>query len=231
MVSLMQRRREMMRITAAPADKYSWAAVFSAVASGTYSTDYQQGDLIPLDLGTQGNVNMEIVAINSDELATGNGYAHLTFVSKEILATNRALAATNQYSWADCSLRAYLRDTVWGLLPAEVKNNIVEVKKYSRTYGTDGSAVVNDAVSTDTIWTPSAREILGEGETLGVTYTDVFPNAAARVKEKAGTAAQYRLRSFANTNSRSYSVQTSGVSTNQVKSTATNGGVIIGFCI
>lgn len=70
---------------------YTWDAVIANCARGKYASIYKIGDTVPLDLGSEGIVNMEIVGIDVDELADGSGVAPLTWISKELLGTNKRM--------------------------------------------------------------------------------------------------------------------------------------------
>lgn len=87
----------------------TWEQIIAACADGTYKDKYKLGNYKPLDLGSEGTVNMVIVGKNADALADGSGTAPLSFVSKELLKTshrwNPSLATnynTNDYqSWVE----------------------------------------------------------------------------------------------------------------------------------
>ena len=51
----------------------SWETIIASTQNGKYRDWYQIGDMKPLDLGTEGIVNMQIVAFDADELADGTG--------------------------------------------------------------------------------------------------------------------------------------------------------------
>lgn len=68
----------------------SWDDIIAACQNGSY-TKYKVGNYKPLDLGTQGVVNMQIVAKDADALASGSGTAPLTWISKELLANTRRM--------------------------------------------------------------------------------------------------------------------------------------------
>ena len=85
--------------------KWSWEGVLARIDNGTYATEYAIGDTIPLDLGNEGVVNMQIAAFDADDLADGSGKAKITWISKELLATshrmNPALVGlTTSYAFA-----------------------------------------------------------------------------------------------------------------------------------
>ena len=219
----------------------SWDQIIAACANGTYASKYKPGNYKPLDLGAQGTVNMQIVAMGKDALANGGGNAPLTFISKELLATNHRMnpsrsGSSGNYTegtgtiggWEKCEMRTYLKETIKPLIPSNVRSAIKEVTKYSRIYNTAGSAV-NDVTSTDDVWIPSYREVGFTGrETLGPIYDGAFPDNASRVKTLNGSAAWWWLRSAPSSNY-FYIVYSDGSSNYRYATSA--GGVALGFCL
>lgn len=65
-----------------------WATILANVQNGTYRQVYKIGNYKPLDLGTEGTVNMQIVAFDTDTKASG-GMAPITWLSKELLKTSK----------------------------------------------------------------------------------------------------------------------------------------------
>lgn len=128
-----------------------------------------------------------------------------------------------------CEMKTYLNETVYPLIPATVRNNIKAVKKYTYIYDTTGAFVKNQA-SSETVWIPSYREIFGgtNYESQGPVYTVVYPDAASRIKMKAGatSASAWWLRS-ANSNYNFNYVTTSGGYSNN--SASTSHAVALGF--
>ena len=69
----------------------SWEVILAAVADGTYKTKYSVGNYKALDLGSEGIVNMQIAAFDADPLADGSGNAAISWVSKELLKTDKRM--------------------------------------------------------------------------------------------------------------------------------------------
>lgn len=175
----------------------SWDTIIANIDNGTYKTAYKVGNYKPLDLGTEGTINMQIVAIDADELANGSGYAPLTFVGMELLNTNHRMnpsltPASAPYDegtggvggWKKCEMRAYLKNTIKPLIPSNVKSRINNVTKYSQSFDTSGAYGI--AASTEDIWIPSLHEITGVGNESGVIYNGIFNSDNARKKMKVG---------------------------------------------
>ena len=178
-----------------PFDQLTWDQVIASTKTGKYKS-FNVGDMKELDLGTEGIVHMQIVGIDVDELADGSGYAPLTFISKELLATKHRMNPANSGNtegtgtiggWEKCEMRAYLKNTVKPLIHENVRNAIVDVTKYSNIFNTAGTKVVNVATMDD-VWIPSNQEIFGgtNYETLGHVYSGVFTDANSRKKFKVG---------------------------------------------
>ena len=103
-------------------DLYSWDVVFQRIEDGSYDDVYEIGDTIPLDLGDEGVVNMEIVAFDADDLADGSGKAPITWIGKEALKTshrmNPALVTEFSYpespSWKHAALNQFVSVAQYG---------------------------------------------------------------------------------------------------------------------
>ena len=174
-----------------------WATIVSKIANGTAT--YKVGNYKPLDLGTEGVVNMQIVGKNTSPLASGSGTATYDWLSMELLATSHRMNPSNNNNaegtgsiggWEKCEMRTYLKETIKPLIPETVRNAIKEVTKYSRIFDTSGTAV-NDVPSTEDLWLPSRREMFGaisNAETMGPIYDGVFPDNASRIKKKVGAS-------------------------------------------
>ena len=211
----------------------SWTTILSG------ANEYKLGNYKPLDLGAQGIVNMQIVAINTDSLASGGGTAKYTWIAKELLATIHRMNPANSDGatgtggnggWENCEMRTYLKDTIKPLIPSEVRNAIVEVTKIQSTV-TDSTMIKDGQTTTEDVWIPSNHEIFGTTtyESTGPVYTTIFDSAANRIKNNvsSGSAGSWWVRSA------------SGASTFRYVGTRGNGssggasgtsGVALGFC-
>lgn len=66
----------------------SWDEIIANVNNGTASSKYQIGNYKPLDLGSEGIINMQIVGINVDEIENSHGEtAQLSWIGKNALKT------------------------------------------------------------------------------------------------------------------------------------------------
>lgn len=211
----------------------SWDQIIAAIDAGTYATKYKVGQYKPLDLGTEGTINMQIVAMDADELADGGGTAPLTFIGKETLKTlqkwHTSTSAPDEQMWRGCSLRAHLIDTVLPLIPSTVRGRLLNVTKAyvstNATFCTDVSRV----------WIPSLYEITGTALKSGVSdfpkYTKVYSSNADRIKVTLaeGRAYSWWLRDSSSV-TKAYRISSTGEegASNMYGS---NFGVCLGFCL
>lgn len=210
-----------------------WATI---LANQNYATDYSIGDTKYLDLGTEGKHLMEIVAINTDDRADGNGKAGLTWISKDLLNTKHKMNPANSGGaigtganggWENCEMRTYLKNTIKPLIPATVRNSIVEVSKISSNY--NGALVVDGQTTTEDVWIPSHHEVfnLTTYETQGAAYNNKFYDNPLRVKKIGGTTSSWWLRS-AKTNNQFCKVYSGG--SEYYGGAQADDGIALGFC-
>lgn len=159
-----------------------WDDLFSSIDDGTYKEKYKIGDMLPINLGGEGIVNMQIVAMDADEKADGSGKAPITWVSERPFTGHR-MGTGSYLSWENTELRSYLKSTVKPMIPDNVRGRIVDVTKYSAGYDNSGRA--SNMETSDDVWIPSYREIFGgtSYETQGVIYNGIFKSADTRKKK------------------------------------------------
>lgn len=204
----------------------SWNTIISNIDNGTYKTKYKIGNYKPLDLGTEGTINMQIVAIDADELASG-GYAPLTFVAKELLNTKQKFGYSDTGDWSEetNNLRNYLLGTIKPLISANVSSRIQKVNKSYVAYS--GSEIS----SIDTLWIPSYREVdaSASAETQGVVYTKIYKDTSSRIKTISGTPTKWFLRTSLTSTNYKYTINATGGIASSSPATAL--GICLGFCL
>lgn len=187
-------------------DPYSWEAVATNIENGTYKDVYKIGDTVPVDLGSEGIVNMQIAAFDTDTLADGSGTAAITWVAKELLTSSR----TDQMSaaWSTSNIRKHMQETVAPLIPESVTNVLVSVqKKHSRQMsdGDTNQGMMEAETTEDTVWIPSAAEVgviestynyASNYKNYGTAYALFSGANSSRVKAKnsGGSAVAWRVR-------------------------------------
>lgn len=175
-------------------DPYSWPVVAMKIADGTYASFYKVGDLVPLDMGAQGQIDMQIAGFDVDDLADGSGKAPISWISKELLITGCKWNAQKLVSnsdgtyqegtgtiggWEKSTLRTYLNETILPIIPTETRGLIKTVVKTQDMHDTAGNRV--SCQTTDDVWVPEYDEFYSSG---GI-YTGLFNNAEARIKRIA----------------------------------------------
>ena len=205
----------------------SWDAIIASIDTGTYATKYKLGQYKPLDLGTEGTINMQIVAMDADELADGSGTAPMTFVAMELLNTKQNVRLYDTGGWKQSTVRTYIGNTIYNLVPLNVRVRINKVYKISNSSG-------NSSMNTeDLLWIPSLHELgfTSSGtysERNGVAYTQIYTDDTSRIKGINNVSTVYVTRSSGvNSNYPTYAVNVDGTSTWQRNEL----GICLGFCL
>ncbi len=208
----------------------SWADILAAENDGTYSSKYSVGDTKVVNIGAF-HMLMQIVAMDTDELADDTGKAKITW-----LATNLPLRAmmnpanTNAGGWEVCPLRTSLMQALYDNMESTVKVAVKSVKKTFYDKTSSSTKTVNDKV-----WIPSAREMYGgtKYESSGCVYTGFFTADTKRIKKLgilgSGSAAPWWLRSAYSSDNTAFRSFTNGGTVSNNSSLYT-GGVAFGFC-
>ena len=218
-------------------DPYSWEAVAAAISANTYKDIYKIGDMIPVDLGSEGVINMQIAAFDADTLADGSGTAAISWVAKELLKTSKLMNPTlvangdGTYQegtggiggWEKCEMRSYLNNTIKPTIPSNVLGMIKSVAKTQRTIDAAGS---NENQTTfDEVWIPNNTEVYGDT----CTYVELFPDKESRIKSNVGseTESSWWIRYAENTQKFGTINSSGGFSTGY---SSREYGVCFGFC-
>ena len=202
----------------------SWEQIIAFVNDGSYKSKYRIGDVKELDLGSEGIVEMQIAAFDTDKLANGSGKAAITWISKQLLKSDhrtnpsaviadaqqnptKALPGTrNVGGWEYSEMRSWLKKDIKPLIPLTVQTAIKPVVKYSTSINESDEVTERNAMSIDDVWIPSVREVFGttpkpvDGtlpyyETEGPIYTELFGSDEDRIKQKNNTSVFWWLRS------------------------------------
>ena len=171
-----------------------WATIITKIDNGTYRSAYKIGNYKPLDLGSEGIINMQIAGFDVDDLADGSGKAPITFIGKEILNTIRRMnpyLVTNMDltyregtgtvgGWEKCEMRAYLKESIKPLISDVVRNRIAEVTKTQNAF--DIQEKVREQTTIDDVWIPSSVDVCFSPH----LYKALFPDVESRKKRKVG---------------------------------------------
>ena len=169
---------------------------------------------------------MEIVGIDVDDRADGNGKAGLTWISKDLLKTPRQ-PYNGKTDYAIAPLRTHINETVRSLLDDNLKNNIVPVNKVTGYYS-DSS--FKTKTTQEDLWIPSVYELglRTNIETTGAKYSTKFQIDVDRIKKNGGYARQWLTRSVVS------GFNCGGVATggayDSVELSVANSYIALGFC-
>ena len=211
-----------------PVEKYSWEGVAQSIKAGTYKTDYAIGDLVPLDLGSEGVINMQIAHFDTATLADNSGTAAITWIAKELLNTNHRMnpslvtgtEGTGTYGgWEKCEMRTYLKESILPLIPENVRGIIQPVLRMWDGYN---GSTRETGYSQDELWIPAR----------GIDITsEAFATSADLIKKKADgtTVSRWWLR-VARNSTDFYYVNNSTGNTDSSNKAYNSYGVCLCFC-
>ena len=145
-----------------------WATILASIAAGTYKSKYKVGNYKPLDLGAQGIVNMQIAGFNKDDLADGSGKAAISWISKELLATDKRMNPSLVTHYSDYYAKA---NTTW----SEESTNVWKSDNAGKS-GLSASAtfkITVDSAGTLKLWYKVGSEANCDKYTVKVNGTTV----------------------------------------------------------
>ena len=208
----------------------SWSDIFASEEDGTYATKYSVGDTKSVSIG-KFKIPMQIIAMNTDELANENGNAKITWLSLNV-AFNAQMHPNDKGSggWEVMPLRTGLMQTLYDHMDSVVRSGIKNVKK---TFYDD--VTQSTKFTADYIWIPSYREIIGDTtyEDTGCTYASFFSTLEKKIKRGGATGigkvAAWWLRTIGNGSSAFYNVVGDLGSTYTYECQYFS-GVVFGFC-
>lgn len=182
----------------------TWPQIIQSTKDGSYRERYHIGDTKLLRLGSLGDICMQIAAFDADDLVDG-GKAATTWIAEDLLIPghrmNPSLLPTADGCYVRGSgsiggffgseMRQWLRGTVMSKIPEEVQREIKPVLKVSMSRTVQN--VLIQLTTTETLWLPSHREVFGGDtvETVGVVYSELFPDAASRRKANIGSSSAF----------------------------------------
>ncbi len=220
-----------------------WETIRKNVANGIHTTKYKVGNYKSIDLGNEGVINMQIVALGKDTLADGSGTAPITWIGKELLKTTyermnpKRSGTEGAYTegtgaiggWGKSEMRTYLKNTIKPMIPDVTRKQIKTVSKTGYAFDTAGNSFQQQ--TSDDVWIPSYREIFksSDAETTGPMYSAVYKDSASCIKHVSGntSASYWWLRSAGNDSANFKCVNREGYSSNS--SSSTSRGVALGF--
>jgi len=149
-------------ISAYPMSDYStisgsWADIVATANAGTHADRFVVGDTKLLELTDGTRLYMQIVAMDTDTLASdGTSKAALSWMCSGICPYQRSVDS-DAALWPDTELHEWLESELFQLLPIAVRRGIKRVRKYY-SYGSADDAM-SYGQSDDLVWIPSRQEI------------------------------------------------------------------------
>ena len=148
----------------------SWETIGAHISAGDATETYHLGMYKPVNLGSEGTINFQIVGFNQDTISGTNSTAQLTWCAMTCLGSDMEMNAAmdgdtlgtgTNGGWPYCSIRAYLANTVFPMLPSNVSTLIKSVDKVSivRDPTITDNDKCTDVVSSDKLFLFSAREL------------------------------------------------------------------------
>lgn len=129
----------------------TWSEIFQHIALGDYSTRYSIGDTMSLNLGSEGYINMEIVAFDTDVLASDSTKtAPITWVSEQMLKTEHRMNPATATNYKFEEEPSFLRHTTnaansdynrWNAQNIGSANNTAKIS-FTITAVTDGTLII-----------------------------------------------------------------------------------------
>ena len=178
----------------------TWAAIQEHIAAGTLPASFV-GQTKSITLSNNEVIEMQLASINDGTGNAGAYYPNHTadFISKDCMNTTHVMnsTSTNVGGWNSCEMRTYLNNTVYGMLPSDLKDIIIDRTHY-HTSGGQSSTLVS---ATDKLWLPTTYEMFGENSQYYLDdadhniYYPIFPDNASRVKKVNGSANSWWLAS------------------------------------
>ena len=186
----------------------SWSQIVSSIRNN--NTDrYNIGDTRTVNLGDLGTHTLRLVNKSNPSECYDSSFSNTAcgFVlefTNIISSHNINSSSTNVGGWASSSMRTYLNNDIYNLLPTDLKNIIINTNVVSG----HGSSDQSNIISTDKIYLLSSMEILGYnknsydtslGNTRQLDYYlfngTTISNGSAAIKYNGDRPAVYWLRS------------------------------------
>ncbi|MDO9491993.1 InlB B-repeat-containing protein [Acetobacterium sp.] len=205
----------------------SWQQVANVANAGKGDDYWNVGDTKDMTLSTGEVVTMQVYDFNHDDKSDGGGKANITFGMENLLNEKHSMmnAVGNNGGWSESEMRGWLNgiDTIYSVplytpdqdysmmqsncflpkIPIVVRNNIVEVHKYTSNGANDKDTMIT---TTDKLFLFSQEEVFNSNRSQPANSTQVtlngegyqykiFESGSNHVKQINGTNAIWRLRS------------------------------------
>ena len=173
----------------------TWQQVQEFIQAGNFSQLASIGDTKTFQVNNK-TYHAEVVAINDGTGSAGSWYPNKTvdFICKELYETTYRYNATNTNTggFPSSEIKATLNNTIYPLLPSDLKNVIID-KSHSYQSGSYSSSTWNSSMITlaTKLWLPTQYEISGSTHTYAPGETSSNNKAytlASKIKNLNGAS-------------------------------------------
>ena len=173
----------------------SWASISDVIKDGKFAQVASIGDTKTFKINNK-TYTAEVVAINDGTGSAAQWYPANTvdFICKELYETTYRYNATNTNTggFPSSEIKATLNNTIYPLLPSDLKNVIID-KSHSYQSGSYSSSTWNSSMITlaTKLWLPTVYEISGSTQTYAPGETSSNNKAytlASKIKNLNGAS-------------------------------------------
>lgn len=131
----------------------SWETIIKTIHKGKAQKYYSVGSWKTLDMGSEGQIRMELVGFDVDQKSDGSGKAPTTWIGLDLLKTK---VEWGSQAYVNSTLRNHYHNVIKSLVPELIRNNLIKVKKicHNAPAYTSDSNTLNEEV-----WAPSLDEV------------------------------------------------------------------------
>lgn len=161
-------------------EKDDWKTIVTNVKAGNLS-NYHVGDTKEVDLGEFGKHTLRIANTTTPDECNTEGFSQTAcgFVIEfaDVIINRKINSNTNVGGWKDSEIRVYVNDTIYNLLPIEIKNNIINTYVVSGHGNTSGET---NFETIDKLYLLSTKEVWGKE---GTSNTIAYDTAEAETRQ------------------------------------------------
>ena len=158
----------------------TWEEIIQHVQLGDYATRYSVGDTMSLNLGSEGYINMQIVAFDTDDKADGSGKAPITWIAEHILETSHRMNPALETNYVYPSGKSFVRNS------SSASNTGYNQWKSQNAYKANNTAKITFTVTAVATGTLRLKYVTGTAAncatTLKIDGTDVITSYSTSVQ-------------------------------------------------
>ena len=131
----------------------SWETIIKTIHKGKAQKYYSVGSWKTLDMGSEGQIRMELVGFDVDQKSDGSGKAPTTWIGLDLLKTK---VEWGSQTYVNSTLRNHYHKVIKSLVPELIRNNLIKVKKICHNapaYPSDSNTLNEE------VWAPALDEV------------------------------------------------------------------------